>query len=116
MLDCCFPMNSGTQQNIEADPIVTDMQLPGYNILRKLNSGGMATVFLATQLSLNRTVALKIMKPELDYDPEFHNRFQREAEIVGQLSHPNIIPIYDIGRYNGMNYISMEYLPAGSLD
>ena len=109
-------MHNGTQQSADADPIATDMQLPGYSILRKLNSGGMATVFLATQLSLNRTVALKIMKPELDYDPEFHNRFQREAEIVGQLSHPNIIPIYDIGRYNGMNYISMEYLPAGSLE
>ena len=109
-------MLNGTQKTVDADPVVTDMQLPGYTILRKLNSGGMATVFLATQLSLNRTVALKIMKPELDYDPEFHNRFQREAEIVGQLSHPNIIPIYDIGRYNGMNYISMEYLPAGSLE
>ncbi|MET0357432.1 MAG: serine/threonine-protein kinase, partial [Cellvibrio sp.] len=109
-------MHSGTKKNLDAEPVATEMQLPGYSILRKLNSGGMATVFLATQLSLNRTVALKIMKPELDYDPEFHNRFQREAEIVGQLSHPNIIPIYDIGRYNGMNYISMEYLPAGSLD
>lgn len=109
-------MQSGMKKNLEAEPAATEMQLPGYSILRKLNSGGMASVFLATQLSLNRTVALKIMKPELDYDPEFHNRFQREAEIVGQLSHPNIIPIYDIGRYNGMNYISMEYLPAGSLD
>ncbi len=109
-------MHSGTQKNLDEEPIATELQLPGYTILRKINSGGMATVFLATQLSLNRTVALKIMKPELDYDPEFHNRFQREAEIVGQLSHPNIIPIYDIGRYNGMNYISMEYLPAGSLD
>jgi len=109
-------MLGSIQKSADADPLAADMQLPGYTILRKLNSGGMATVFLATQLSLNRTVALKIMKPELDYDPEFHNRFQREAEIVGQLSHPNIIPIYDIGRYNGMNYISMEYLPAGSLD
>ncbi|RYY74018.1 MAG: hypothetical protein EOO52_14170 [Gammaproteobacteria bacterium] len=109
-------MHNNTQKSVDADPAAEEMQLPGYTILRKLNAGGMATVFLATQLSLNRTVALKIMKPELDYDPEFHNRFQREAEIVGQLSHPNIIPIYDIGRYNGMNYISMEYLPAGSLD
>ena len=109
-------MLNSTQKSADSDPLAKDMQLPGYTILRKLDSGGMATVFLATQLSLNRTVALKIMKPELDYDPEFHNRFQREAEIVGQLSHPNIIPIYDIGRYNGMNYISMEYLPAGSLE
>lgn len=92
------------------------MQIPGYNIIHKINSGGMASVYLATQLSVGRTVALKIMKPELDQDPEFHMRFKREAEIIGQLSHPNIIPIYDIGRYNGLNFISMEYLSGGSLD
>lgn len=103
-------------KKIHSDETLTGLHIPGYSILRKINSGGMASVFLATQLSLNRTVALKIMKPELDYDPEFHQRFQREAEIVGQLSHPNIIPIYDIGRHQAMNYISMEYLPAGSLE
>lgn len=92
------------------------MQIPGYQIIRKINSGGMASVYLAIQISVGRTVALKIMKPELDQDPEFHQRFKREAEIVGQLSHPNVIPIYDIGRHNGLNFISMEYLPGGSAD
>ncbi|RZA05939.1 MAG: serine/threonine protein kinase, partial [Moraxellaceae bacterium] len=92
------------------------MQIPGYTIIEKINSGGMASVYLATQLSVGRVVALKIMKPELDQDPEFHQRFQREAVIIGQLSHPNIIPIFDVGRYNGFNYISMEYLPNGSLE
>ncbi|WP_052417085.1 bifunctional serine/threonine-protein kinase/formylglycine-generating enzyme family protein [Cellvibrio mixtus] len=92
------------------------MQIPGYTIIKKINAGGMATVFLATQHSVGRTVALKIMKPLLDKDPEFHQRFQREANIIGQLSHPNIIPIYDIGRHEGLNYISMEFLPKGSLE
>lgn len=92
------------------------MQIPGYTLIKKINSGGMATVFLATQHSVGRTVALKVMKPSLDKDPEFHQRFQREANIIGQLSHPNIIPIYDIGRHEGLNYISMEFLPGGSLD
>ncbi len=92
------------------------MQIPGYQIIRKINSGGMASVYLAIQTSVGRTVALKIMKPELDQDPEFHQRFKREAEIVGQLSHPNVIPIYDVGRHNGLNFISMEYLPGGSAD
>ena len=92
------------------------MQIPGYTLIKKINSGGMATVYLATQHSVGRTVALKIMKPSLDKDPEFHQRFQREATIVGQLSHPNIIPIYDIGRHEEYNYISMEFLPKGSLD
>ncbi|MCE3254267.1 MAG: serine/threonine protein kinase [Cellvibrio sp.] len=92
------------------------MQIPGYTLIKKINSGGMATVYLATQHSVGRTVALKIMKPSLDKDPEFHQRFQREATIVGQLSHPNIIPIYDIGRHEGFNYISMEFLSKGSLE
>ncbi len=92
------------------------MQIPGYTIIKKINAGGMATVFVATQHSVGRTVALKIMKPAFDKDPEFHQRFQREATIIGQLSHPNIIPIYDIGRHQGLNYISMEFLPKGSLD
>lgn len=92
------------------------MEIPGYTIIEKINIGGMASVYLATQLSVGRRVALKIMKQELDQDPEFHKRFQREAVIVGQLSHPNIIPIYDVGRHNGLNYISMEYLPNGSLE
>lgn len=92
------------------------MQIPGYTLIKKINSGGMATVYLATQHSVGRTVALKIMKPSLDKDPEFHQRFQREATIIGQLSHPNIIPIYDIGRHEDYNYISMEFLPKGSLD
>ena len=92
------------------------MQIPGYTLIKKINSGGMATVYLATQHSVGRTVALKIMKPSLDKDPEFHQRFQREAVIIGQLSHPNIIPIYDIGRHEQFNYISMEFLSKGSLD
>jgi serine/threonine-protein kinase PpkA len=92
------------------------MQIPGYTIIKKINTGGMATVFLATQHSVGRTVALKVMKSALDKDPEFHQRFQREATIIGQLSHPNIIPIYDIGRHEKLNYISMEFLPRGSLD
>lgn len=91
------------------------MQIPGYSIINEINTGGMSTVFLATQMSVGRKVALKIMNPLLDNDPEFHQRFQREATIIGQLSHPNIIPIYDIGRHEGLNYISMEFMPNGSL-
>jgi serine/threonine-protein kinase PpkA len=92
------------------------MQIPSYSIINEINTGGMATVFLATQNSVGRKVALKIMDPALDNDPEFHQRFQREANIIGQLSHPNIIPIYDIGRHQGLNYISMEFMPNGSLE
>lgn len=75
----------------------------------------MSTVYLAIQLSVGREVALKVMSPVLNADPVFSERFQREANIVGQLSHPNIVSIYDIGRYKSLNYIAMDYLPGGTV-
>ena len=91
------------------------MQIPGYRIIRKINHGGMSTVYLAIQESVGRVVALKVMSPALNGDPTFSERFQREANIVGQLSHPHIVSIYDIGRHNNYNYIAMDYLPGGSI-
>lgn len=92
------------------------MELPGYRIIRKIAQGGMSTVYLAIQLSVGREVALKVMSPALNADPVFSERFQREANIVGQLSHPNIVAIYDIGRHQDYNYIAMDYLPGGSIN
>ncbi len=91
------------------------LQIPGYRIIRKINHGGMSTVYLAIQMSVGRIVALKVMNPSLTSDPAFSERFQREATIVGQLSHPNIVAIYDIGRSEDLNYIAMDYLPGGSV-
>jgi serine/threonine-protein kinase PpkA len=91
------------------------LQIPGYRIIRKINQGGMSTVYLAIQMSVGRIVALKVMNPSLTSDPAFSERFQREATIVGQLSHPNIVAIYDIGRAEDLNYIAMDYLPGGSV-
>lgn len=91
------------------------MQIPGYRIVRKIDQGGMSTVYLAIQLSVGREVALKVMSPALNADPVFSKRFQREANIVGQLSHPNIVSIYDIGCYKNLNYIAMDYLPGGTI-
>lgn len=91
------------------------LQIPGYRIIRKINQGGMSTVYLAIQISVGRIVALKVMNPGLTSDPAFNERFQREATIVGQLSHPNIVAIYDIGREGDLNYIAMDYLPGGSV-
>ncbi|MGI1678289.1 MAG: SUMF1/EgtB/PvdO family nonheme iron enzyme [Cellvibrionaceae bacterium] len=91
------------------------MQIPGYRVIRKINQGGMSTVYLAIQKSVGREVALKVMSPALNADPVFSERFQREANIVGQLSHPNIIAIYDIGCHQNLNYIAMDYLPGGTI-
>lgn len=91
------------------------MHIPGYRIIRKIAQGGMSTVYLAIQQSVGREVALKVMSPALNGDPVFSERFQREANIVGQLSHPNIVSIYDIGRHKNLNYIAMDYLAGGSI-
>lgn len=91
------------------------LQIPGYRVIRKIAQGGMSSVYLAIQISVGRVVALKVMNPHFNSDPAFSERFQREANIVGQLSHPNIVSIYDIGRHDDFNYIAMDYLPNGSV-
>ena len=89
--------------------------IPGYSILRELGEGGMARVYLATQHSLERQVALKIMSPLLNSDPGFAARFRREARVVAQLSHASIVPAFEVGEHQSRCYLSMEYLPGGSL-
>jgi len=92
-----------------------DLQIPGYHIKSKLGQGAMAQVYLAEQIALERDVALKVMAEALLSDPEFSERFLREAKIIAQLSHPNIVSIYDVGNYNGCLYLSMEYHSGGDL-
>ncbi len=92
---------------------LSTLQLPGYTLLRPLAEGGMAEVFLATQHSLGREVAVKIMK---DGDASLAERFQREARLVATLNHSHIVHIYDVGRLaDGRPYLSMELLPGGDL-
>ncbi|MCO1333527.1 bifunctional serine/threonine-protein kinase/formylglycine-generating enzyme family protein [Microbulbifer sp. OS29] len=97
------------------DSGASSLQIPGYRILKKINQGGMSSVYLAIQRSVGRQVALKVMSPVLNADPIFSERFQREANIVGQLSHPNIVGIHDIGRYRSLNYIAMDFMSGGSV-
>ncbi len=87
----------------------------GYAIERELGRGGMGTVYLARQLSLDRAVALKLMSKRWASDPVFVARFTREAFAAAQLSHPNIVQIYDIGEAGGARFFSMEYVRGKSL-
>jgi eukaryotic-like serine/threonine-protein kinase len=91
------------------------LDIRGYAIERELGRGGMGTVFLARQLSLDRHVALKVMSRRWATDPIFVARFTREAYAAAQLSHPNIIQIYDIGEVEGTRFFSMEYVPGRTL-
>ncbi len=90
------------------------LRIPGYIIKRELGTGGMATVYLAVQTSLERQVALKVMAPALAADQQFSKRFLREARTVAGLSHPNIVSIYDVGiTKQHYHYFSMQMLPNG---
>ncbi|MFH1227014.1 MAG: tetratricopeptide repeat protein [Planctomycetota bacterium] len=84
-----------------------------YVIEGKLGQGGMAAVYLATDQSLNRQVALKVITSS---DKESLARFQREAQAIAKLKHPNIIQIYDVGIFGSQNYFTMEYIDGVSLD
>ncbi|GLV58357.1 hypothetical protein KDH_51900 [Dictyobacter sp. S3.2.2.5] len=90
-------------------------RLGHYQITRLIGLGGMATVYLARDTYLNREVALKVFKSREDGQDSFLRRFEREAQIVAQLEHPNILTVYEYGRYNGMAYFVMPYLSSGSL-
>lgn len=88
----------------------------GYEILSQVGQGGMATVFLARQRSMNRNVALKFLPNAFMNDEAYLQRFEREVRIVAQLEHRNIVPVYDFGEFEGQPYIAMRYMPAGSVE
>jgi serine/threonine-protein kinase len=87
-----------------------------YDIYAELGSGGMATVFLARDLALDRKVAIKVMSPALASTPEAIERFRREARVAAALSHPHIIPIHAIGEEPGIAYYVMKHVEGRTLD
>ncbi len=86
-----------------------------YRLLAPLGEGGMARVYRARDLRLNREVAVKILHDDLTRDPGFLSRFEREAQVVAGLAHPNIVPVYDVGGEDGAPYIIMEYIRGRTL-
>ncbi len=86
-----------------------------YQVTHLIARGGMAMVYRAQDTLLNRAVALKILYPELSADPAFVERFRREAQAAANLSHPNIVPVFDWGQDNGTYFIVMELVDGTSL-
>lgn len=93
---------------------MSKLKMPGYEIYEQLGEGGMAKVYRARHINLDRIVAIKVMDPTLNVDPSFTQRFVREARISAKLVHPHIILVYDVNSYEGINYLSMEYI--GNVD
>ena len=90
-------------------------QIPGYEVQAVLGRGGMGVVYRAWHLRLNRPVALKMLLAGPYARPEELERFQREAEAVAGLRHPNIVQVYDVGDVDGRPYFTMEFVEGGSL-
>jgi serine/threonine protein kinase len=90
-------------------------RLGGYRIVRELGRGGMGSVFLAKQLSLDRSVAVKTIQAQWAANPKAIARFIREAYAAAQLTHHNVVQVYDLAEDSGINFFSMELIEGGSL-
>ncbi len=96
------------------DPFVGKI-LGQYEIVEKIATGGMATVYRARQESIKRDVAIKVLTNQLMEDPTFVQRFRREVEVIARLEHPRILPVFDYGEIEGRPYLVMPYLTGGTL-
>ena len=94
----------------EAESDRTVLRIPGYQIIRKLGSGAMASVYLAKQMSLDRLVAIKILPHRYSTDASFIERFYKEGRSVAKLSDPNIVGAFDVGQVGEQHYFVMEYV------
>ena len=102
-------------QSAPADDATMPSTLGGYQIVQKLGQGGMGSVYLARQVSLDRNVAVKVLSPALSEDAGFVARFTREAYAAAQLTHHNVVQVYDIGEDAGRHYYSMEFVEGQTL-
>src|SRR6202165_5844574 len=90
-------------------------RLGPYEIQSALGAGGMGEVYKARDTRLDRTVAIKVLPEALAADPQFRDRFEREARAISSLNHPHICTLYDVGHQDGTNYLVMEYLEGETI-
>src|SRR5216684_454971 len=96
-------------------PLSSGTRLGPYEITAPLGAGGMGEVYRARDTRLDRTVAIKILPEHLSSNPQFHERFEREAKAISSLSHPHICPLYDVGHQDSIDYLVMEHLEGETL-
>ena len=94
---------------------LTNQSIDGFSILHRLGVGGMSEVYLAFQESLHRHVALKVMRADFVGSSDHEQRFLQEARAVASLIHPNIVQVYDVGKFESIHYIAQEYVPGSNL-
>src|ERR1041385_8130543 len=96
-------------------PLAKGTLLGPYQVEAPLGAGGMGEVYRATDTRLNRTVAIKVLPPHFINQPEMKTRFDREAQVIAGLHHPNICVLYDVGAEGDTNFLVMEYLEGDTL-
>jgi len=105
-----FCPNDGGVLEKTTDPLVGRTIAARYKIIRRLGSGGMANVYLAHHVIIERKSAIKVMRPDLALNPANRERFLREARAVNRINHPNIVEITDYGEIEALAYLVMEYV------
>jgi serine/threonine-protein kinase len=108
------PEGIPTMPSIDRDLELPDT-IPGYELIRELGRGGMGVVYVARQIDLNRTVALKVMLAGCHASSTERARFAAEAKALARLHHPNVVQIYDVGMHSGQSYLTEEFCSGGSL-
>lgn len=95
--------------------IAPDTEIGDFTIEAVAGEGGMGTVYRAVQRSLDRTVALKLIRPELATQPEFRDRFLREAKLASSIDHPNVVAVHDVGEIDGQLFLAMQWVEGETL-
>src|SRR5262245_55238340 len=96
--------------------VTVGTRLGPYEILSPIGAGGMGEVYKARDTRLGRTVAIKILPDGLAADPQFRERFEREAKAIAALTHPNICTLHDVGRKDDAEFLVFEYLEGETLE
>lgn len=102
-------------EDTEESDVLRGRNFGGYELVQKIGQGGMGMVYKARQVSLDRTVAIKILSKALSENAEFIKRFEREAKSIGRISHPNLVAVYDFGRVDGLYYMVTEFIEGTNL-
>jgi len=109
-----FPLDSSDGSASTRSNLI-GTKLDDYQILRRLGRGGMADVYVALHQTLDRQVALKVLRRQLAGDASYVERFRREARAAARLNHPNIVHVYEVGRCDDYHYIAQELIDGGNL-
>lgn len=96
-------------------PFTQGETVGAYKIIEQLGQGGMATVYKAYHAALDRYVALKILRPDINGDPNFTARFQREARVIAKLEHPHIVPVHDFAEHDKYPYLVMKFIEGETM-